>query len=72
MGFVYGIICYKNALIGRLAQLVERHVYTVNVGGSNPSPPTNQISRGRAECVVDEVLSLHYIIPPRESETAGV
>ena len=26
--------------LGRLAQLVERHVYTVNVGGSNPSPPT--------------------------------
>jgi len=26
--------------IGRLAQLVERHVYTVDVGGSSPSPPT--------------------------------
>ena len=25
---------------GRLAQLVERHVYTVDVGGSIPSPPT--------------------------------
>lgn len=26
---------------GRLAQLVERHVYTVDVGGSNPSSPTS-------------------------------
>ena len=26
---------------GRLAQLVERLLYTQNVGGSNPSPPTN-------------------------------
>jgi hypothetical protein len=25
---------------GRLAQLVERHAYTVNVGGSSPSSPT--------------------------------
>ena len=25
---------------GRLAQLVERLVYTENVGGSSPSPPT--------------------------------
>ena len=24
----------------RLAQLVERHAYTVNVVGSNPAPPT--------------------------------
>ena len=30
---------------GRLAQLVERFVYTEDVGGSNPSPPTNVISR---------------------------
>ena len=28
---------------GRLAQLAERHVYTVNVGGSNPSPPTTSV-----------------------------
>src|SRR5260370_36571908 len=27
---------------GRLAQLVERHVYTVDVGGSSPSPPTRK------------------------------
>src|ERR1700678_3450086 len=26
---------------GRLAQLVERLLYTQNVGGSSPSPPTN-------------------------------
>ena len=26
---------------GRLAQLVERLVYTEEVGGSKPSPPTN-------------------------------
>jgi hypothetical protein len=26
---------------GRLAQLVERLLYTQDVGGSNPSPPTN-------------------------------
>ena len=29
---------------GRLAQLVERDPYTVDVGGSNPSPPTTQHS----------------------------
>jgi hypothetical protein len=32
---------------GRLAQLVERHVYTVDVGGSNPSPPTTQVHKER-------------------------
>ena len=30
-------------IIGRLAQLGERHVYTVDVGGSIPSPPTNKV-----------------------------
>ena len=32
----------KSALpeLGRLAQLVERFVYTEDVGGSSPSPPT--------------------------------
>jgi hypothetical protein len=29
--------------IGRLAQLVERLLYTQDVGGSSPSPPTNPI-----------------------------
>jgi hypothetical protein len=29
---------------GRLAQLVERLLYTQDVGGSNPSPPTSAIS----------------------------
>ncbi len=30
-----------NLAAGRLAQLVERLLYTQDVGGSNPSPPTN-------------------------------
>lgn len=37
-----GLVCYSEALFiccGRLAQLVERLVYTENVGGSSPSPP---------------------------------
>ena len=29
-----------DGLYGRLAQLGERHVYTVDVGGSSPSSPT--------------------------------
>ena len=33
-------ITYKLRLNGRLAQLVEHLVYTENVGGSRPSPPT--------------------------------
>ena len=32
------------AFSGRLAQSVERHVYTVDVGGSSPSPPTKVVS----------------------------
>ena len=35
---------FRNAAaqaIGRLAQLVERLLYTERVGGSSPSPPTN-------------------------------
>jgi hypothetical protein len=36
-------VCYSMIRIsnvqGRLAQLVERLVYTENVGGSSPSPP---------------------------------
>lgn len=36
---------------GRLAQLVERLLYTQNVGGSSPSPPT-RLTRGRiGDCV---------------------
>ena len=31
---------------GRIAQLVERHLYTVDVAGSIPVPPT----RGRLVC----------------------
>ena len=30
--------------MGRLAQLGERHVYTVEVGGSIPSPPTSRLA----------------------------
>jgi hypothetical protein len=30
-----------NGREGRLAQLVERLLYTQDVGGSSPSPPTN-------------------------------
>lgn len=39
-----------SVLLGRLAQLVERLVYTENVGGSSPSPPTTESrakTRGR-------------------------
>ena len=32
---------YRRAAVGWLAQPVERFVYTEDVGGSNPSPPTN-------------------------------
>ena len=31
----------KLVLVGLLAQLVERRPYKANVGGSNPSQPTN-------------------------------
>src|SRR6185295_11473189 len=31
---------------GRLAQLVERLLYTQDVGGSSPSPPTSLHARG--------------------------
>jgi hypothetical protein len=34
---------------GRLAQLVERLLYTQNVGGSNPSPPTSLRKRSAAK-----------------------
>ena len=45
---LFDILCSRQAPlyvcamsgIGRLAQLGERHVYTVDVGGSSPSPPT--------------------------------
>lgn len=29
-------------MLGRLAQLVERHIDVVNVTGSNPVPPTRK------------------------------
>ena len=34
-------IIYKHTEYGRLAQLGERHVYTVDVGSSILSPPTS-------------------------------
>jgi hypothetical protein len=39
--------CYRgiNLGCGRLAQLVERLLYTQNVGGSSPSPPTSLCKR---------------------------
>ena len=49
-------VCYRfvaAALVGvrcgPLAQLVERHVYTVDVIGSSPVGPTPQIPRNSAE-----------------------
>ena len=38
----------SSGLFGRLAQLVERLVYTENVGGSSPSPPTTHAPAGPA------------------------
>ena len=38
-------------IVGRLAQLGERHVYTVDVGGSIPSPPTKTPSGGVVQLV---------------------
>jgi hypothetical protein len=37
--------------IGRIAQLVERHLYTVDVAGSIPVPPTRGVlvCRGQIE-----------------------
>ena len=35
----------RSVLLGRLAQSVERLVYTENVGGSSPSPPTTALAR---------------------------
>lgn len=32
--------CSVGMYIGRLAQLVEQDVYTIEVGGSSPPPPT--------------------------------
>jgi hypothetical protein len=37
---VVGIVLWAAATRGRLAQLVERLVYTEKVGGSRPSSPT--------------------------------
>ena len=48
----------SSGLLGRLAQSVERLVYTENVGGSSPSPPTkprrgrNSLARGLSALLV--------------------
>ena len=39
-GATTGSSTERKVLTRTLAQLVERHAYTVNVGGSNPSRPT--------------------------------
>ncbi|VXB66086.1 hypothetical protein ENHYD8BJ_80304 [Enhydrobacter sp. 8BJ] len=39
-----------DCLSGSLAQLVERLPYTQNVGGSNPSRPTNLYHRYQLPC----------------------
>lgn len=43
-------------LSGRLAQLEERHVYTVDVGSSSLSPPT----KGEAVAILDELQRVAY------------
>src|SRR5262245_62063999 len=48
---------------GRLAQLVERLLYTQDVGGSSPSPPTTHMSafavaiRGKADIALCLLLA---------------
>src|SRR6266550_5048298 len=38
--------------VGRLAQLVERQLDMLEVGGSRPSPPTNSSPRGSPKRIV--------------------
>ena len=40
----------KSPIKGRLAQLVERFLYTEDVGGSSPSSPTSLCSRSELGC----------------------
>ena len=47
---IYNILCYKLVAFGRLAQLVERVIYTDDVGGSSPPPPT-EVNKATA-CLV--------------------
>ena len=41
--FKFKCIFSKIVILGRLAQLVERRIYTANVGGSSPSASTHTI-----------------------------
>jgi hypothetical protein len=41
---------------GRLAQLVERLLYTQNVGGSSPSPPTSLRKRSLAKVAAPKLI----------------
>ncbi len=65
-----------SGLLGRLAQLVERLVYTENVGGSSPSPPTGHPRRSRRPVVArlgtpaSLVLSASVALLPRAALAA--
>ncbi len=48
---------------GRLAQLVERLVYTENVGGSSPSPPTIAFVINMVASLTDRLVSVRHLQP---------
>ena len=53
----------SSGLFGRLAQLVERLVYTENVGGSSPSPPTTMASAApRARTILRKLIALSVAV----------
>ena len=55
---------------GRLAQLVERLLYTQDVGGSSPSPPTTTLhARGQGAYCLDPVLGAGGIAASRQRLT---
>ena len=66
----------STGLLGRLAQLVERLVYTENVGGSSPSPPTTPLRRlgstlGRAVLAASVVAAASVTVLPVGSARAA-